>query len=751
MINFEYDKSYIIVCNQLYKDILIQDRVNYPLLNAKYYTSSEVIEIFSHTIDDDLISFIMNEFHYSYNDAKKAAHIIRFNVDGSLLNIKEKCEKNNILNKEKSIDISLFKSCKAILFEEEKNTELKYILRKNNIDFELYSIDSFFKKNNEKELDVKRFDSYYDEIDNLSRCIIKDIESGLKVNDIRVVLDIKQYEQYINMVQNLYGLKFSYKKSYSLYQCKEVQNILNYISTNKSFSLNLYEDSKEKDYISKIVSKFLLKDEEFEFSFSNLVSILKLNTITKDYGFDGGIKIINNFTIEKDKHYYVLGFNSKNYPKTFKDDSVVKDKTLVTFSVLTSFLKNEIERKKALNFINYSNINLISFSSNQLSQKYNKSSLIDELGLKIANKEKSFLFPSKLVEESYLKFNKYYTYLESNNINNLYDSNFKMLQKIDYKINKISYSSSSSYLYCPFKYYVSRILNLKEDYDDLNMRLGNFLHKILENIYEKDFDFEYNWHNYINDYATNTREKTLFNTAKEDFKFTCTSIINKFKNSKFTKYYHEKNLECNVNGFNLQGKIDSILYNDKEYIIVDYKSSKIPINQTTMEKGVNFQLPFYALLLKNDLEFKDKRILGYFINPLIIKNILFTVEEETIIERGYPLLYGYYMEQGNVLYSLDNSNYDTEKKVSDFYQSLKIAEDGLEPHKSSYLDNPSYLEELVMTHIKKYKEGVENLIFYKNNDTKTCENCGFKNICFNSVAIKDDFEEEKEEKNYEMD
>ena len=82
---------------------------------------------------------------------------------------------------------------------------------------------------------------------------------------------------------------------------------------------------------------------------------------------------------------------------------------------------------------------------------------------------------------------------------------------INYKSNniKLSYTSLNSYNECPFKYYLNYILKVDDYSSNFNTLIGSLYHEVLSHVYDKDFDLDKYYDDYLNNVEVSNIEKIL--------------------------------------------------------------------------------------------------------------------------------------------------------------------------------------------------------------------------------------------------
>jgi RecB family exonuclease len=170
--------------------------------------------------------------------------------------------------------------------------------------------------------------------------------------------------------------------------------------------------------------------------------------------------------------------------------------------------------------------------------------------------------------------------------------------EIDLLNDKISASKLKTYLACKRKFYYRYIKGYKEDdrFDErsISLEMGDLLHRALSICETKAQTIDYLRQNVQGDprlefelILWQERLKKYFEIEKERFKSGWQTIM------------REKEFCFDYNGAKLNGKIDRVDKNGNEYLAIDYKSGKVPL-QRTPEKQSEFQLTIYRLFLLSE-------------------------------------------------------------------------------------------------------------------------------------------------------
>jgi len=270
-----------------------------------------------------------------------------------------------------------------------------------------------------------------------------------------------------------------------------------------------------------------------------------------------------------------------------------------------------------------------------------------------------------------------------------YDNSFKEF-KIDLKDITFSASSLANYASCPFKYYLEKVIKVKEpETDDYYSRLGSFAHSLYEKIIGSNIlvTNELILENLKESGDFSDKEKILI---KETLLDTLRCSIEKFKEIIDSLIGASVDREEKVefkdeNNNSFSGKIDLIIHDkeNKSAIIVDYKSGKVDKKIDNTKYGLEFQLPIYYESMKD----KYKDIEGVFYYTFVKSK----------------------KDKSNV----KNNIISNESNFKDLFK--------LEGIKKNYDEDDSYLLNEISNYIKDIKESLEFKDFIDNSKEKRDE------------------------------
>jgi len=179
-----------------------------------------------------------------------------------------------------------------------------------------------------------------------------------------------------------------------------------------------------------------------------------------------------------------------------------------------------------------------------------------------------------------------------------------LITKEDGKLHT-SYSQLDSYLSCPYKWYLDKVMQLPRGSASVPLQYGSYIHEILEyylkhrdmdeqqlfELYDAGYDFAGIPHPDKEDYELHYElgKQMIYNMFNEpneaEFLIRNAHVLGV-----------EEPIELELNGVIIDGFIDAVLQDDG-IIVIDHKSSKKKFDKKKLL--TNLQFPIYAMAIKN--------------------------------------------------------------------------------------------------------------------------------------------------------
>ncbi|MFI3252272.1 MAG: PD-(D/E)XK nuclease family protein [bacterium] len=610
-----------------------------------------------------------------------------------------------------------------------------------------------------KKLDVIKYHSIEEEVDNTFKKIISLVEKGVSLNDIKLTNIDSSYIHLLRRYSLFYNIKINFKKNDSILSSSIVNHFLNLYNENKNV-IEVIDLLKEKysnnDIVKKIVN--LINNQTNVNTDLTDVFLYEFEKMKFDeLRYDNALEIVDFYNYEfKDNYVFVLNLNNKTLPKEFKDDQYLSDNITSQLNLDTTLSKIKLDLECIkIKLFNIENI-FISFKESTKSKEVMPSRLIQILDMNVItyeNKNEYSNLNAKLKAscslEEFIKYDVFDDYL--NNYYHLIENDFKsynnkytkvdlslIKEKLDNKI-KLSYTSLSTYYKCSFAFYLERVLKIKVDNTNFANITGTVFHEILENINNEGYDYLEEINNNRSKYTTN---QELFFYDKLSKEFIDTLPIIKHMNSLtfLTNEKPEEKVEYETEKVfkrEFVGLVDKVIYkevNDKTYLaVIDYKTGNVYSTLDNVVDGFNLQLPIYAYMLKKSTSFKNPIVLGMFLQQILNSPPKYdskkSVEEQ--LKEGLKLK-GYIVGEDHL--DLLDPTYQNSEMIS----GLKTNAAGTELSRYSKVmttDEFDELADLVENLIENAFDNIEQLKFDINpkvigNDNKSCTYCKYESICF---------------------
>lgn len=652
-------KEGFICCDNFKKELILKSRCE--IKNYIFITSSDLLSVFYGKCETNAIYLLMKEYNISYDLASECIFYIPY-ID---LNKEYDNEKlNNLSNMKKFlINNNAFSKDELLLYRLKQYpiTLIDYPCSKvfTSIKNELKKITEVYEVENEvinKDLDVYVFDTAHEEARFICSEIIKLNKKGISNFNIYVenITDELSYE--LKRMISTYNIPLSLSKQKNIKSTKVASLFLEYLNKYNSFNevFNNLEEYRSSDIYKKIfnlvVNKKLVNERPSD-------TYKYLNDLLADTSYKADIykNMISTASMKSFRECDYVFYPSLNLgvaPSIYKDDKYLKDKELEIIGLDTSEEKTQESYNKLKKILSTTKNLTLSYVKKSGGIEAYPSNIFDEFNVSLKSTDDYFGY-SKLEDEMELasdlsinaKYNTISQNLEKYDVSgikfNTYDNKYKPIDKslLVGKKRILSYSSESKYYECPFKYYCSKILGIDEFKDSDATILGSFVHAVLENSYDNDFDdlFDIALEEVKKEKKLETFSNKQLFYAKLMYEDVCRLLVS------FNKEYELKNgfnhnLECEINSSTLpfKGIVDKILWKEENgviyAVIVDYKTGTDEMDLFNVEDGFNLQLPSYMYLISEYEKFlgKEIKIIGVYlqkVNRIITKDKKATLDD----------------------------------------------------------------------------------------------------------------------------
>ena len=741
----------IIICNNNYKMQILKDIKK--LINIKFMSMDEFIKSYYFDYDEKTILYVIKKYNIKYEIVLEYLNNLIYIEDKNynnkkldfLVNLKQDLIDNNLLifnNKFKS----LIKDKDIVIYNYSLSKFEKYLLRDLN-----YQVIE--NKTKEYTPAIYEFNTVEEEVEYVARKVSELINNGVDINNIKLTNVSSDYINIITKIFNFYNLKINKFNNIPILSTVIGKTFFENLSSveNAVESIEKYNTTDTYNKIINLCNKYVWCDDIDDLKI--LLEYELKHTYIENTKYTHMIEVVDYKNYDFKEYYvFMLGFNQGIIPKLFKDEDYISD------NIKPNYLDNTIEKNKKekediiKSIKNIKNLTITYKLKNSFITFY-PSNLIDdldctvekiELDYKTSYSEISDKITLTNMLDNLIKFGSIDTNLNLLNSNydipyNTYSHSFTGLSKD--KLNNfikslnsfnLSYSSMDNYNRCAFRFYIDKILCLKDNLDLFSVTLGNIYHDVLEKAVKENIDVEKEVYKYVSDnniVLTNSNRFFLNRTIKNiEYLIEVLKKQNSFSNLKNieTEKFVKIPLKDNIN---FVGFIDKIVYNTINDItiasIIDYKTYVKKPSLKYIDSGIGLQLPTYMLLSK--YSFKNIRFAGFYLQNITLDN-----KSESDKEKSLKLI-GYTNTDKEILKEFDSNYMD-----SSVIDGIKVNNDGsFSANSLKHMLNDSEINEVIDITREKINETISNILESKfdinpkyDKVNLGCEFCKYKDLCF---------------------
>ena len=697
------DNLLLIVPNNIKNEIIKEITSLDSFYSCKVISEIEIKKLVCFDYDIKAIDKLANKLNVNYSIAKEYIEAMYYidnnNYSSKKLNdlyeYKQMLVKEKLL-KETNLFINSLKNKKVVAYGFDVITkEMKFLLNKLNVNYSL--INNTHQYNHNKE--VCCFENLEDEVEGVAYQISTLLDSGVKVNNIKLANVNNDYIFTINRVFKMYNIPVDFNFKDSLFNLSCVKEFYDSFVKNNDFSESLALFNKQFPSEIDIYNSLLNicnKLVEIHNQADALLYLLTNSSIPKSK-LSKAVEIIDieNYSSDENTYIFVLSNNQNIFPKTYKDEAFLSDKEKDILGLSTSDDLNK-QSKEIFKLMLSKHKNLIlSYKLKSAFSSFNRSFILEELNFEDKQFNKNtFVSYSTLADKLSLSSKLDNLYLKNNDIDleakynhykisyKNYDHRFKSFDSNTIKEflkeskKNLSYSALDNFFKCSYRYYLNNILSIGKAPQSISIDLGNAFHKVLELSFKENFDFENSFEeelNKVQDIVT----KFYLNKHKLALKEIININKDNFSQSQLNEVLTEQKVSINYSypiQITFKGFIDKIIYttkDDKTYVaIIDYKTGNPEINVDKVKYGLSMQLPIYLYLLKHTKELKNVVVCGFYLQKLIPKQASAGEDYLTTLKNGI-MLQGYSNSDKKILSMLDPHYED-----SSMIKSMRVKKDG---------------------------------------------------------------------------
>ena len=740
------------------------------LVNIKILSLSDLKKHLYFDYNEEAILYLMDKYNYKYEVSRTLIDNMYFVEDREYSNSKL----NELVELKKELD-SLFLLKKDDLF-------LNFVSNKKIIVYGYDYIDDFNKKilssfnnvniiddyvSNDKNIMVYECNTLLDEVNFVFSKIASMINSGLDINKIKITNVSDDYIHSLNTLSKLYNIPIDVSPSSSVTSSKIGRYFLNILDNSndlasaiKSFQDEIIPTDITGGIYNKIISicnKYVELPYSYKSIKESIIYDLKNSSITSK-SLENKVEVVSFYdnVFNDDEYVFLVGFNQGNAPIIYKDEDYISDNLKDEVNLTKTNVKNTLCKNAFVNKIKSINNLIITYKLKSISEDFYPSNLIKELNIEVVNstldtgysEQYSKITLGKMLDEL-IKYDskdnlldKYYSSVSIPYMK--YDNKFtgisskSLLDKLNDKL-LLSYSTIDNYYRCAFRYYIANVLKLDKYEETFKTFIGNLFHYVLSKCLDNDFNFDYEWDNYIKDKTLLVSEQFFLIKLKEELKLIIDEVKRLHMETGLTDYLLEHKIYIDkTRGIPVafMGIVDKIMYKNTSGIdlisIIDYKTGNPNTNLFNTIYGIDMQLPVYLYLVKYSTLFNNPSFVGFYLQKILHGEITRGSSKTYLEQKKDNLkLVGYSTtDEANL------SRFDPTYENSAFIKSMKISSKGFYSYAKVIEDKKINL--LINLVNNKIDEAIDDILSAKfdinpkriGTDLKGCSFCKFKDLCY---------------------
>ncbi len=776
----------MVVPNEKKKKILLDCSSNKKLNSIKYMTLEELMQNLMIVPKKEAIYYLMKDLHLSYALAsiylKNIPHMTgikesKYENVKKLLTIKQYLEENHLL-----VDNSSF-----LAYLKGKQIQIEgYVLTKEqkNLLKQLEPETTIVIKEDSEIIythPLYAFETMDEEIAFIASDIASKLKKGIAIDQIYLANVSEEYRVSLHRIFHMYQIPLEEKSTHILYGNPIVQKWLKSLEEDAEYALEqventLYKEEEQQIYtqLLQIYNDYIMvpKDELWKLCIKEackqtILSIPKRRHVV-------AIKDLKTTEFHENEFIYILGMNQEHIPTIKKDEDYLNDEICNDLNLDNTEDKNKLEKEILVRKINAIPNAILTYKKKTSFGTYYPSSLLTHLKVEnavapISYHDSDVWNKMKLAQflDQYKQYNE-----KDENLDLLYahypeipydayDNQYKPIAKQTLKeyLNgklTLSYTSLDRYNRCGFRYYINNILKLDPYIETFAIQIGNLFHYFLSIAFNDTFVFETEWEQYHKEKTYTAKEAFFLNKLKQELKFVIATIQEQNQYTKLQQEEYEQKIFKSISGnlkITFMGIVDKIKYKEEDgtiyAAIIDYKTGTLETNLNQSIYGIGMQLPIYLYLLKNKPDWKNVKVVGFYLQKMI-QNEMNNDENDDYLEmkKDAMRLEGYSSDDPSVVEKLDETYLD-----SRIIKGMKVSSKGFYAYTKVMSElKMDKLSALVENKIEESAHKIEEADF-KINPKQIgaklvgCEFCTYHDLCFQTTK---DIEYLKEYKKLEF-
>lgn len=614
----------------------------------------------------------------------------------------------------------------------------------------------------------------------VAREICHYLEQGISLERIKLCNVGAEYQTLVERIFSMYHIPVRLANTPSLYGTTLVQAFLEQLDTMPPMELleqllEQYPSPINQKIIRKIITvmnAYTWYDNELNGIKDLLIEDLKQQTLPSET-LREMVQVVTLEQIQADDYVFILGFNTDTMPHVYKDEAYLTDAMQVELGYSTTLERNKKVKERTIKLIDQSKHLVITYRRKGKTGDCYPSSLIPllykaEVITDPPNKDviystldASLIMASKLDqvrkygvhdpelevlkqtigEIPYMTFEHQYQPINKGDLHSYLQQQGGLV---------LSYTNLDKYMKCGFYYYLDCLLKLKPYEETFSTLIGNYFHHMLEVAREPSFQFDAETTRYFADKKLSHKEQFLLARLTEELRLVIEVVLYQESLSSHQQLHFETRIAFDLNypvPVTIKGFIDKIMEREENGVkylsLIDYKTGHFDIQLDPCIHGFHLQLPSYAYMIEQCPSFRNSKITGLYIAPILPNNELVKPgTDPEAMRREAMRLVGYSTRNEDWLREFDHTYQD-----SVMIKGMKTTSKGFGPYAKTLSDEQ--MQALVRLAERKIKETVEHILRAQfpinpkrlQDKNMSCQFCPYADICYHDyrdiVYLKD--------------
>lgn len=608
----DFRKNPIIVADRDYFPLLFSFRREHPEIAFKLLGVEELIDRASISFPHNPIKYLL-PLGMDYVKAKKYLRLLRLFPEAEELSFIRAVLPEEEIATDPLGDYELSRAS-IYLLEMEEDIEIHALLKRKGyeaIDMSLTELG--LSRHLPEKPTVTLFQNKYAQYTYLFSSLRERLLQGeIKPGDVRIQIGNANDAFFLRLIGSLFGIKVDCPIGSDLTMNPRISSLL--AAMQQKGALEMIEgEGDEYKIVADAIMEYGLSSLPFPIAYASLTEILQARKEVEKT--DGeGILCVDRYVFAPESEIYLTCLQNGPFYKVYADDDVYDDATLLRMNANPSYVKTELERRKKRNFLLYHRFALLSRVKEHLADKIYASqfqvegewpevpgpSYLEPTG--VHTRASSLLFGMNVYDRNFVS--------TPQGVYRSYDSRYKGIEGYRMEKDHWSITNLKNYIPCPYKYYLDTVLP-RTSRDMRPAYAGTMVHKVLEKIYDEDFDLEkailegkaaYAEHRQRDGEEEAPYDAILLEVIAENVRAYAPLIRKQREHMKLIASYAELDVRWayadEKGSYPFKGKVDNVLLLGDEsgryFVVNDYKSGQETFHPYEAFLGHSIQLPAYA-------------------------------------------------------------------------------------------------------------------------------------------------------------